>query len=309
MSTVLPGIEKNVMPGRLGWAAPAKINLALHVTGRRADGYHLLESLVVFTRYGDRLQAKATGADSFSVSGPFAPSLPCDRGNLVVRARDLMRRRFGAEAAAPVALHLEKNLPIASGIGGGSSDAAAALGLLARFWDLKAASASLSEIALELGADVPMCLYGTPLLARGIGANLEPLDGLPALPVVLVNPGLPLATPAVFAALLNRKNPPLPPFRAHGGNLAEIVDWLKTTRNDLEAPALSLMPEIGGVLSRLRAEGARLARMSGSGATCIGIFSCTDEAERAAATIAGKHPDWFVRATSTTMSVPETHHA
>ncbi|WEX08119.1 4-(cytidine 5'-diphospho)-2-C-methyl-D-erythritol kinase [Chelativorans sp. AA-79] len=292
---------------KLESAAPAKINLALHVTGRRDDGYHTLESLVVFAGYGDRLTAAAADRDSFSVRGPFAAGLPGE-ANLVLRARDLLRERFGARAERPVALTLEKNLPVAAGVGGGSSDAAAALNLLVRFWGIDAQPAALAEIGVRLGADIPMCLAARPLIARGIGETLEPVPSLPPLSILLVNPGLPLATPVVFAALMERENPPLRALPPDAG-LAELVDWLRRARNDLEPPALSLMPEIGGVLGQMRTEGALIARMSGSGATCYGIFKTPGEARRAGIAIAGRHPRWLVQATTTMTSTPEFGHA
>lgn len=288
-------------------AAPAKVNLALHVTGRRADGYHLVESLVVFTNHGDRLRVEASARDAFSVTGPFASQLADSSDNLVLKARDLLRRHFGPAAAGPVALKLEKNLPVAAGIGGGSSDAAAAFSLLSRFWDLDADAETLARIGLSLGADVPMCLSARPLLAGGIGETLEPLPHFPALPLLLVNPGAPLKTPVIFSALDRRENPPLPALR-HDGSLSSVVAWLAATRNDLQAAALSFLPEIGRVLAILEAEGAGLARMSGSGATCFGIFDTQAEAERAEAAVAARHPEWFVRATSTMAAAPEFDH-
>lgn len=286
-------------------AAPAKVNLALHVTGRRADGYHLLESLVVFARHGDTLQVTGAQRDGFSVCGPFAAEVPRGQGNLVLRARDLLRRHFGA--LPPVALTLRKNLPVASGIGGGSSDAAATLSLLCAFWHLPADASLLGRLAVSLGADVPMCLLARPLLARGIGETVEPLAHMPALPLLLVNSGQPLATPDVFAALGRRDNPPLPPFTG-GSSAVEIARWLAATRNDLEAPALTLLPAIGAVLEALRGEGALLARMSGSGATCFGIFESPERAQAAANAIASRHARWFVQATTTLSSTEATAH-
>ncbi|WP_163269181.1 4-(cytidine 5'-diphospho)-2-C-methyl-D-erythritol kinase [Chelativorans alearense] len=291
------------MPTSLERAAPAKVNLALHVTGRRADGYHLLESLVVFTRHGDRLRAAPAERDTFSLTGPYGAQVPRDADNLVLRARDLLRRHFGVEK--PVALTLEKNLPVASGIGGGSSDAAAALHLLSRHWRLEAGQRDLAKIALALGADVPMCLAARPLLARSIGEALEPVRRLPALPLLLVNPGRMLATPRVFAALERRDNAPLPPFQ--GGEVSDVVHWLGSVRNDLEAPALGLVPETGIALKELRSEGALIARVSGSGATCFGIFKTEGEAQAAEKVIAGRRPEWFVQATITTPSAEAIH--
>ncbi|WP_159587319.1 4-(cytidine 5'-diphospho)-2-C-methyl-D-erythritol kinase [Chelativorans xinjiangense] len=291
------------MPTSLERAAPAKVNLALHVTGRRADGYHLLESLVVFTRHGDRVRASPAERDTFSLAGPYGAQVPRDAENLVLRARDLLRRHFGAEK--PVALTLEKNLPVASGIGGGSSDAAAALHLLSRHWRIAAGQRDLAKIALALGADVPMCLASRPLLARGIGEALEPVR-LPALPLLLVNPGQMLATPHVFAALESRDNAPLPPFQG-GDDVSDVVHWLGSVRNDLEAPALELVPETGVALKELLSEGALIARMSGSGATCFGIFKTEGQAQAAEKVIAGRRPEWFVQATITTPSAEATH--
>ncbi|RUX96383.1 4-(cytidine 5'-diphospho)-2-C-methyl-D-erythritol kinase, partial [Mesorhizobium sp. M2A.F.Ca.ET.040.01.1.1] len=168
------------------WLAPAKINLALHVTGRRDDGYHLIESLAVFTRFGDRLEIEPAEQDEFSVFGRYAAGLPLDDGNLVVKARDALRREAGVQRTPPVAIRLEKNLPVASGVGGGSSDAAAALNGLARLWKLDIDEISLARIGLSLGADLPMCLKSKPLVARGIGDEVSPLSAFPALGLVLV---------------------------------------------------------------------------------------------------------------------------
>jgi 4-diphosphocytidyl-2-C-methyl-D-erythritol kinase len=273
--------------------APAKINLALHVTGRRADGYHLLESLAVFTEFGDRLTVAPAAEDSFAVTGPFAALVPVDAGNLVIRARDALRA-LDAAAAARVAITLEKNLPIASGIGGGSSDAAAALRALSRHWRMVA---DLAALSLKLGADVPMCLSARSLIARGIGEMLKPVS-LPSLSLVLVNPGVAVSTPEVFRALANRENPALPPLPL-ALDAASVLDWLRTTRNDLEAPAKALAPVIGDALDALDRSGAQFTRMSGSGATCFGLFESGAAAEAAAASIRINNPGWFVAATVT----------
>lgn len=194
--------------------APAKINLALHVTGRRPDGYHLLETLVVFADHGDRITVTAAEADGFAVCGPFATGVPLDTSNLVLRARDLLRTAFPAAARQPVHIRLEKNLPPASGIGGGSSDAAATLRGLCAAWSLELPAPELMRHAAPLGADLPMCVAARPLIARGIGAEVEPVERLPSLPLVVVNPGAPVATPDVFRRLARRDNPapsPAPP--------------------------------------------------------------------------------------------------
>ncbi|WP_019169855.1 4-(cytidine 5'-diphospho)-2-C-methyl-D-erythritol kinase [Pseudaminobacter salicylatoxidans] len=272
--------------------APAKINLALHVTGRRADGYHLLESLAVFTEFGDSVSVAPAAEDSFSVTGPFAAHLPLNGDNLVVRARDALRA-LAPYTATPVAISLEKNLPIASGIGGGSSDAAATLRALARHWHIEA---DLAVLALTLGADVPMCLAAKSLVARGIGEVLEAVT-LPPLPLVLVNPGVAVSTPDVFHALERRDNPPLPPLPARMDAEA-MANWLRTARNDLEAPARALAPVIGDVLERLKQAGTPFARMSGSGATCFGLFDSNEAAAHAATTLRKDQPDWFIAATT-----------
>lgn len=275
--------------------APAKINLALHVTGRRADGYHLLESLVVFAELGDRITVAAAAQDSFAVDGPFAGYVPRDSGNLVLKARDALRAAFPENAAQPVAIALEKNLPVASGIGGGSSDAAATLRALKQLWRIPAGTVELADLALPLGADLPMCLAGRPLFARGIGEQLEPVTHFPALHLVLVNPGVAVETPKVFRALASRDNPVL----ASLDSADTVLDWLAATRNDLEPAAVSMEPSIAKVLTALRSSGASFARMSGSGATCFGIFDSATAASRAAMAISAQHPNWFSAATTT----------
>jgi 4-diphosphocytidyl-2-C-methyl-D-erythritol kinase len=278
--------------------APAKINLALHVTGRRPDGYHLIDSLVAFTRFGDRVTVSAADADRFEMTGPYAVGLPTDTSNLALRALSAMRAAFGRDD--PVAISLEKNLPVASGVGGGSSDAAAVMRGLADLWGLPADPDRLAQIGLGLGADVPMCLFGRPLLARGIGDAISPVGGFPSLGIVLVNPGVAVSTAAVFAALAARDSAPLPPLPAQL-DFHTLSNWLETTRNDLEAPARRLEPAINGALSTLRKAGAHVVRMSGSGATCYGLFESGNLAKRAASEIRKRKPGWFVAATRNTL--------
>ncbi len=293
--------------------ARAKINLALHVVGRRADGYHLLDSLVVFPEIGDRLTARAALSLGLALEGPFGPALapaaaapeiefsspvcylpalaPPD--NLVLRAAEALR---AASPDSGAAMTLEKNLPVASGIGGGSADAAAALRLLVRLWGLEIPAADLARIALNLGADVPVCLASRPTRMRGIGEDLTPAAP-PAGALVLINPGAGLSTPEVFRLLESRENPP-PPEIPQGLGAAEFALWLsEKTRNDLEPPALARLPVLGEVLAALRAEGAPLARMSGSGATCFGLFPNLAEAEKAAQALrAGAPRGWWIAA-------------
>lgn len=259
-------------------AAPAKLNLALHVTGRREDGYHLLDSLVAFATVGDVITL-TPGRLSLTIDGPFSQGLDAGDDNLCLRAA----RLIGGQAA----IHLTKNLPVASGIGGGSADAAAVLRAFA------ATGLTMPEDTQHLGADVPACLAGTAARMRGIGERLDPVPLLPPLPIVLVNPGVPLATPQVFAALDRADNPPMP--NSEWQDAASLIYWLAQCRNDLETPALTLAPVIGDVLARLRGHGARIARMSGSGATCFGIFDDADHAKAGA--IAMSHPGWWSIAT------------
>lgn len=276
--------------------APAKVNLALHITGLRPDGYHELESLAVFTRFGDRVEVAPAGRDELIVSGKYAADVPAGEENLIVRAREALRRRSGDGVTPPVAIRLEKNLPVASGIGGGSSDAAAALRALLKAWDLSMKEAELAGVGLTLGSDVPMCLAAEPLLARGVGDVLERVPDFPSLGLVLVNPGVAVSTAEVFAGLERRDNgklPPLPPTI----DFHSLRNWLETTRNDLEPAARRLRPEIGKALAALARADAGFARMSGSGATCFGLFETGNVAKRAAATIRSRHPDWFVAAT------------
>jgi 4-diphosphocytidyl-2-C-methyl-D-erythritol kinase len=278
------------------WLAPAKINLALHVTGRRADGYHLLESLAVFTRFGDRVEIEPAEDDQLSVSGRYASAVPLDDSNLVVKAREALRREAGQTNTPPVAIRLEKNLPVASGVGGGSSDAAAVLRGLVRAWELDIGEAELARIGLTLGADVPMCLAAKPLVARGIGDELSLLPDFPALALVLVNPGVAISTPEIFKALAKHDNEGLPPL-PRAFDFHSVRNWLEITRNDLEPAALAIRPPIGRALSLLNRARSGFSRMSGSGATCFGLFETGNVAKRAAAEIRSREPDWFVAAT------------
>jgi 4-diphosphocytidyl-2-C-methyl-D-erythritol kinase len=278
--------------------APAKINLALHVVGRRPDGYHLLESLSVFTAFGDQVAVAPAPQNAFTLTGPFAGQAPSGRENLAVRAREALRDVAGYENTPPVLIFLEKNIPAMAGLGGGSSDAAAVLRALTRLWKLDLDGAGLCRIGASLGADVPMCVRGRPLIARGIGEQIEECAEFPVLRMVLVNPRVPVSTLAVFGALKSRDNAPLPPLPKKASD-AVLIEWLQATRNDLSEPAAGLAPVIEHVLAALRASGSSFARMSGSGATCFGLFPSAATAERAATIISKQQPDWFVIATET----------
>ncbi|EPX83007.1 4-(cytidine 5'-diphospho)-2-C-methyl-D-erythritol kinase [Salipiger mucosus] len=273
--------------------APAKVNLALHVTGRRDDGYHMLDSLVSFAPVGDWLIVTEAEGLSLTVEGPEAAGVPTDAGNLAVRAAALLAGARGA------ALRLDKRLPAASGIGGGSADAAAALrGMAAHLGPCAGQPERLleerGEAILALGADVPMCLLSKPLRVGGIGEALSPV-ALPDVPAVLVNPRLPVSTPAVFKALSARDNPPMPDPLPQMQDAAALIAALRGMRNDLEAPARAVQPVIGAVLDALQGQpGCGLARMSGSGATCFGLFTEPTEAQAAARALQAAHPDWWI---------------
>lgn len=284
--------------------APAKINLALHVTGQQPDGYHSLESLVLFTRFGDRLGSSPADVDGVEISGRYGLQLADDENNLIVKARDALRRHVGVANAPPVHITLEKNLPIASGIGGGSSDAAAVLRMLGQGWGIE--TGVLGEVARSLGADVPMCMEARPLVAHGIGQDIASLQGFPQLALVLVNPGVAVSTPDVFAALAQHENSGLPPLPKRF-DFHALRNWLETTRNDLEAPARDLQPVIGQALAALDRAGSGFSRMSGSGATCFGLFETNNVAKRTAAEIRGRNPGWFVAATRSIASKDQDH--
>lgn len=276
--------------------AAAKINLALAVVGQREDGYHLLDSLVTFTAFGDRIGLSPAADDRFTLSGRFSGTLSADGDNLVVRARDRLRDALVAngQAAPAVHIHLEKNMPVASGIGGGSADAAATLRGLLSLWNADIPRDGLAAIAAGLGADVPMCLAGRPLVARGVGDDITPV-ALPALSMVLANPLVGVSTPAVFRALASKRNPPLV-LETDGGGWSEIIAQL---RNDLEPPARQLCPQIGLIAQSLAATDASLVRMSGSGATCFALYRSDAAAQAAAATLSRQYPHWFFTATRT----------
>ncbi len=272
--------------------AYAKINLALHVRARREDGYHELESLFVFATDGDRLTAsvRQDGALRMSVGGPFGAGLGTGEDNLVMRAAIGLRVRFGTGREG-ADIHLDKHLPVASGIGGGSADAAAALRLLCRVWGIAPSSDALAVLALELGSDVPACLASITQRVGGRGEALAAasIPGIEGKPLLLVNPGVPVSTGAIFGAW----------DRTDRGALeADDLDTLVEARNDLQAPAVALAPVIADVLALLAAQtGVGLVRMSGSGATCFALFERQENCAAAAAEINHEHPDWWVLAT------------
>jgi 4-diphosphocytidyl-2-C-methyl-D-erythritol kinase len=284
---------KGCPSGRLSALAPAKLNLYLHVIGRRADGRHLLDSLVAFADIGDHITVESGEGLRLACDGPFAAGLPEGGDNLVLRAAHALLRASGRPLLG-AHLHLTKNLPIASGLGGGSADAAAALRLLAVLWRVRLPPATWQRLALSLGADMPVCLSGRVARMGGIGEELASAPHLPNVALVLVNPRLPLATAEVFGRLGRRWRGPAPHLPALVPDLAALVRLLEARRNDLEAPACEIVPVVADALAHLRRAGALLARMSGSGATCFGLFADRDAAARAAAEIAAREPGWWV---------------
>ncbi|KKB10877.1 hypothetical protein VE25_15675 [Devosia geojensis] len=276
--------------------APAKVNLALHVVGRRADGYHELDSLMVFADIGDELTAVPAAADRLAVTGPFGKGLG-NGENLVTRAVAAFRARWPGHVPFGLDMTLAKNLPVAAGLGGGSADAAAVLRLMASLGETEIAAADLVALAASLGADVPACLVSAPLVARGIGDVMRPLKAFPACHVVLVNPLVPVATAEVFRRLQSRQNPPMPDLPEPMTRPAQLGIWLAETRNDLEPPAVAMVPQIGSLIARLsQAPGCMLARMSGSGATVFGLFGSSAQAHQAAHELRETYPDYWVAA-------------
>ena len=279
--------------------APAKVNLTLRVLGRRPDGYHDIESLVAFADVSDRLCFVPDNALKLSVTGPGAGHTGADAENLVLKAAQALAARVTGLALG--AFRLQKNLPVAAGLGGGSSDAAAALRLLARANGLAAADPRLYEAARATGADVPVCLDPRARLMRGIGDILSAPLALPRFYTLLVNPGIALATKDVFSRWKRSTNAaePFDIAVAAMGNKDEVLRRIASQANDLEAAAIALAPAIGDVLDALRAlDGCRLARMSGSGATCFAVFSSTAERAVAAKVLHAKFPNWWIAETA-----------
>lgn len=273
--------------------APAKINLFLHVGDKRPDGFHPVQSLAVFTGMGDELAMAAADSLSLAIDGPFARGLDGEGDNLVLRAA----RALGDGGAK---LTLTKNLPVASGIGGGSADAAAALRGLAKLWGR---DADLAAIGAGLGSDIPVCVASVPAFMEGRGEILRPVEAMPRIAMLLVNPGVAVPTRDVFAALQGRSGVEMALPRGRFGDTADLLRFLETTRNDLEAPARQLQPVISEVLSAIAAlPGALFTRMSGSGATCFGLFADDDCCQRGAEILRKAAPGWWVTPTF----MPET---
>jgi 4-diphosphocytidyl-2-C-methyl-D-erythritol kinase len=268
--------------------ARAKVNLWLKVVGRRADGYHLLESLIAFTDLADVIEAAPSDDLSLQVDGPQSAALLAETDNLVLKAARLLAGRAGVSPRA--ALSLTKNIPVAAGLGGGSADAAAALGALVELWRIALPVEEMFDLAGSLGADVPMCLAGRPALASGVGECLARVQALPACAILLVNPGVALPTAEVFAARRGAFSVPAPPMRPWT-TLGDFAGILAAHGNDLESPAITLRPVIADVLAALRAgAGARYVAMSGSGATCFALY---DDLALARAAASGLPAGWW----------------
>jgi 4-diphosphocytidyl-2-C-methyl-D-erythritol kinase len=277
--------------------APAKLNLGLRVLGRRSDGYHLLQSLVVFLDLADRIELAPALAWRLRTSGRFARALEGE-DNLVLRAGRTLAQHATADLAGCSALAadiaLEKNIPVAAGLGGGSADAAAVLNGLNEAWQLGLAMPRLQEIAASLGADLAVCLFGVPAMVGGIGERIAPIS-LPSLSLVVANPGIPLATKDVFKRLA-------PPYAdelavPRLASAGDAIAFAHALGNSLAVPAIELCPTVAALLSDFAAlQGCRLAQMSGSGASCFGVFDDDAAATRAANALQARRPGWFVRA-------------
>jgi len=258
--------------------APAKINLALHVTGQRSDGYHRLDSLVVFADVGDRLIVTPAKKISLSVSGVYSEGVPTDSSNLVWKA--------AAACGFTADIKLEKQLPNAAGIGGGSADAAAMLRVAMQFGN------SIDRDVASLGADVPVCVSSSPQRMQGIGDVLTNVPHLPDMWIVLVNPRVDAPTPMVFSALKTKINPKMVTVMPNWKDFTEFCAWLESQRNDLQAPAVAIQPVIDDALAAL--SDSAIARMSGSGATCFGLYPSAKDAGEAAQRIQKAYPHWWV---------------
>ena len=269
--------------------AHAKVNLTLHVVGQRANGYHELQSLVCLTEFGDQIHLSPAADFSFQVIGPNASGIPVDESNLVVQAAKFMAQKHSKSLDCQIIL--EKNLPMASGIGGGSSDAAAVMRALSQYFSVPLPN--VDEL-MTLGADIPVCMTTGLTLMEGAGEDVTQLSAAPNWGVVLVNPNVGVSTPAVFNALNSKRNLPMQDVAE---NCVDIA-WLGDQRNDLESPAMAIVPEVGAVVDAISAAPhCQMARMSGSGATCFGVFADIKHANAAAERLQRAHPDWWVVST------------
>lgn len=281
---------------RLTERARAKVNLDLRVLGRRSDGYHLLESRVVFADMGDVVHAELATEISFNLTGEFADAAGAGEGNLVLRAANSLRAATGTTYGA--ILTLEKNIPVGAGLGGGSADAAATLRLLNRLWNTGLDEAALRAIAAPLGADVAMCLASVPVIAQGIGEIVTPLEAFPRAYAVLAHPRAPLLTAEVYRALVVPQFKPATQTATQYNTYKDVVASLQQTGNDLQAPAITVCPAIAELLQALAQVSPTpdLVRMTGSGACCFALYETHENAATAAHALAQDHPQWWVRA-------------
>jgi len=274
--------------------APAKINLFLHITGKRPDGYHLLQSVVVFANIGDRLTFARHDSLFIDVAGPFAGDVCAPRDNLIYKAAQALGENYKTAPTAQILL--EKNLPVASGMGGGSSDAAAALKGLAQLWGLPEEFDRMQKIAATLGADVPACLMRRPVWMEGAGEKMMRLPDMPDMHLVLVNPAVATPTPEVFHQFRAKFSPPIQ-FIGRRKTMGEWIADLKLYRNDLTDAAIAVSPEIKIALQAIAdTQGCQIARLSGSGATCFGIYETPTAAHAAVNKLRQQHPEWWVTA-------------
>jgi 4-diphosphocytidyl-2-C-methyl-D-erythritol kinase len=281
--------------GRVFVRAPAKINLCLHVGAKRPDGFHELESLVAFTRLGDEILVEREDELQLSIGGPFAERLSSGDDNLVMKAARALHVRSGIGAR----ISLLKKIPLASGVGGGSADAAATLRALVRLWSLPISSDDLHTIAAQLGSDVPVCIESSPAWMTGRGEVVQLLPRLPEISIVLVNPKVEVPTADVFRRLDKRRGTGLPAPMTAFSDADSLVQFLAGTTNDLQSPAIEIAPVIGRVIAEVdRLPGALMVRMSGSGATCFGLFESGETAKASADLLRERHPDWWIVDTS-----------
>lgn len=284
--------------------APAKLNLFLHVGPPRSDGYHPLESLVVFLELGDRLHLEPAPVFELARTGPFADALP-DRAAEDLTARAITGLAEICGRRPDVSVTLEKHIPVAAGLGGGSADAAAAIRLLCREWDVDHNDPRVRAFTETLGADVPMCLYSRPAWIAGTGEQVTPVADCAALNLLLVNPLVPLSTAQVFGAYAPNETGSMDGSHVDLSSTASVLAFLEHQRNDLAAPAQDLCPVITDVLEDLAQSGdCGLVRMSGSGPTCFAVFEDPESCDRAAGELGARHPDWWVSSTRTVHEIP-----
>ncbi len=280
----------------------AKINLCLHVVGKRPDGFHQLQSLVTFAQFGDELSVVDYGrtgnGDKLQIQGEFASQLANDETNLIMRALKAFRRQWPNALGFDISLLLTKNLPIASGVGGGSANAASLLKLVSEISSIEIDPRQLHKLALGIGSDMPVCLLEKPAMMAGRGEVIVPLENFPTLFAVLVNPGIAVSTGKVFASLGMTKNPALPDVGKSLETVDGLVSWLHRTRNDLEGEAIKMVPEIGQIIERFQGDvNCLFARMCGSGATVFALFDNMEKAEKGAVAIRRQWPQFWVQPT------------